>query len=152
VSRTLVTNKKALFNFDIQDSYEAGLVLEGWEVKSLKNGNGSLDGSYLKEKNGEMFLIGSNVGLWKYGYNLEDQEQDRDRKVLLNKSQIQRLNKSSKEKGFTIVPVKIYENNRNLIKLDVALAKGKKNYDKRKKKKEKDLKRRVEEERKQYNF
>jgi SsrA-binding protein len=150
--KIIASNKKAYFNFEIIEVFEAGIILEGWEVKSVKANKIDIGSAYIKERAGELFLVNSNIPTWKYGFEKEKNTQQRDRKLLLHKNQIRKIVSSLKEKGVTIVPLEVYQSDSGLIKVTVALARGKKKYDKRSKLKEKDLKRRVEIERKKYNF
>jgi SsrA-binding protein len=150
--RIIASNKKAYFNFEIIEAFEAGIILEGWEVKSVKANKIDIGSAYIKERSGELFLLGSNIPTWKYGFEKAKAMQLRDRKLLLHRNQIGKITAALKEKGVTVVPLEVYQSDSGLIKVTVALARGKKKYDKRSKLKEKDLKRRVEIERKKYNF
>jgi SsrA-binding protein len=149
--KILTSNKKAYFNFDILDKLEAGIILEGWEVKSIKQGRMSLDSSYIKEEKGGFFLINSKVPKYKFSDASVNMVEDRQRKLLLNKREIISLNSQSKQEGATIVPLEIIQNDKGLIKVIVALVKGRKKFDKRNVLKEKDMKRRIDTERKKYN-
>jgi SsrA-binding protein len=128
--KTFAENKKAYFNYDIIERFEAGLVLNGQEVKSIKLGRMTLDGSYVVLKNEEPFLIGAKVPPYQpknapAGYDVE-----RSRKLLLAKKEILYLIRKTSHKGLTLMPLKVYSNNAK-IKLEFGLAKGKKKYDKR---------------------
>lgn len=148
----LSSNKKAYFDYDVLDKIEAGISLFGWEVKSIKNGSMSLAGSYIIFKNGEVFLTGSYVPSWKFSPKVSKEIEQRERKLLLNKSEINNLENKAKQSGNSVVPLEVYKNNGGIIKVQIGLVKGKKKFDKRKKLKERDLKRRVDTERKEYNF
>jgi SsrA-binding protein len=137
---TLANNRKALHNYSIEDHVEAGLVLAGHEVKSIRGGQASLDGAYVTIRNGEAFLRNAYVGKYKQAANLEGYDESRERKLLLNKKEIIRLQDRTKEKGLTLVPLQLYTSNRR-IKLKVGLGRGKKQYDKRETIKKKELKR-----------
>lgn len=150
--RLLYNNKKAYHDFDIKKEYEAGIVLEGWEVKSMKAMKVSLKGSYIKPDGNELYLVGATVKKWDSGYDKSLQEQARERKLLLHKNQIKQIENSSKQSGFTVVPLELYTNDRGKIKLRIGIGKGMKKYDKRAKLKHKDMKRRIDEERKNYNY
>jgi len=131
---TLILNKKASYDYTLLDKFEAGLVLFGHEVKSLRAGQGSLKGSFisLRTKNGkpELFLIGSQISLYKQAGQIPDYNQTRERKLLLKNQEIRHLIGKTREEGLTLIPLKIYTNH-SFLKLEFALAKGKKQYDKR---------------------
>ena len=130
----LILNKKASYDYTLLDKFEAGLVLFGHEVKSLRAGQGSLKGSFisLRTKNGkpELFLIGSQISLYKQAGQIPDYNQTRERKLLLKNQEIRHLIGKTREEGLTLIPLKIYTNH-SFLKLEFALAKGKKQYDKR---------------------
>jgi SsrA-binding protein len=128
-------NKKARFNYELLDSYTAGIQLTGPEVKAIREGKVSFNDSYCMIENGEVFLKKLHISV-KDG---DEKAVLRDRKLLLNKSEIKKLEKGIKEKGLTIVPTAVFVNKTGLIKANIALAKGKKNYDKRESIKKKDL-------------
>ncbi|MDP3731288.1 MAG: SsrA-binding protein SmpB [bacterium] len=124
------TNPKAGFDYNIIESFEAGLELAGQEVKSIKNGKVSIKGAYVKIINGEAWLMGAIVSPYQAGNVPADYDQQRNRRLLLKKSELQYLQTKSQELGLTLVPVKIY-GKKNLVKLEIGLARGKKKYDKR---------------------
>jgi len=142
----LIINKRANFDYEILAKYEAGMVLFGHEVKSMREGNTSLKGSYLSFKNSktggipEIYLIKASVSLYKKASTVTDYDPERERKLLLKKSEINRLVGKVKEQGLTLVPLKIYTKN-SFLKLEFGLARGKKKYDKRASIKKKDLER-----------
>lgn len=139
--KVIALNKKASYDYFLFDSYEAGLVLEGSEIKSIRNGNVNLKDSYVQIKNGEAYIINMHIANYeKAGLFLPSTT--RSRKLLLNKLEINRIDSKVKEKGFTIVATKVYLKN-GLAKLEIALAKGKKNYDKRETEKIKDINRNI---------
>ncbi|HEV8601218.1 MAG TPA: SsrA-binding protein SmpB [Patescibacteria group bacterium] len=140
---TLANNRKAFHNYSIDDTFEAGLVLAGHEAKSAKNGQASLTGAYVTIRAGEAFLRNAHIGKYKYASGLEGYDENRDRKLLLHKQEIIRLQSKSREKGLTLIPLELYTK-KNFIKLRVGLAKGKKQYDKRESIKAKESKRRVD--------
>lgn len=150
--KSITNNKKAYFDYEIKEKIEAGIVLEGWEVKSIKNFKISLAGSYIKEVNGEIYLIGSQISAYKQGRSKTKEEENRDKKLLLKKREALNLIQKAKEQGYTIVPLEVYINNGGIIKVSIGLAKGKKKFDKREKLKRQDLQRRVQSERKHYNL
>ena len=130
----LILNKKASYDYTLLDKFEAGLVLFGHEVKSLRVGQGSLKGSFisLRSQNGkpEFYLIGSQISLYKQAGQIPDYNQTRERKLLLKNQEIRYLIGKTREEGLTLIPLKIYTNH-SFLKLEFALAKGKKQYDKR---------------------
>jgi len=132
----LAENKSALFNYSLVERIEAGVILKGWEVKSIKTKRVSLKESYIIIKNSRVWLIGSHVARWP-GANINSDLEYRDRELLINKREIKELLEGVKIKGQTIVPLNIHLF-KNRIKLDIALAKGKKLYDKRSVIKERD--------------
>lgn len=150
--KVLASNKKAYFDFDILENVVAGISLVGWEVKSIKAGRLSLNGAYIKSQGSEMFLEGVSVQPLKYAQNSSKNETTRKRKLLLTKRQISLLSASAKQAGNTLVPLEIIENDKGLVKVNLALVKGRKKYDKRQKLKEKDQKRQINFERKKYNI
>lgn len=141
--KVISNNKKAFYNFFVSDLVEAGIVLEGCEVKSVRAGGASLTDSFVVVKNGEMFLKNAYIKPYEKTSSFKPDER-RTRKLLLNKSEIQKFERMVKEKGFSIVPTKIYFNNANKVKVEIGLAKGKKLYDKRQTLKEKSVKRDIE--------
>ena len=138
--KQLANNKKAFHDYFIEKKYEAGLELQGSEVKSIKQGKVSIKESFVGDRNGEMYIYGMHVTPFKEAY---DQKIDptRTRKLLLHKKEIDTLIGKKTQDGYTIVPLSVYEKN-GLVKIELALAKGKKLYDKREsiKKKEADRK------------
>jgi len=140
--KVLVKNSKAFYDYFLDDFLEAGIVLTGTEIKSLRDGGGSLSDSYVILRNEEIFLLNMHIAPYKSG-NLFNHEPLRTRKLLLNKKEILKYAKAVKEKGLTIVPTKIYLL-RGRAKIEIALAKGKKNYDKREAIKAKDQARKLD--------
>lgn len=141
-SSELVSNRKARHNFEILETWEAGIVLTGTEVKSLRDHGGSLQEAYIRVKAGELWLMKSHIAPWKYG-NIHNHEETRERKLLMHKKEIQRLKAATQEKGLTIVPLALYLKG-GKIKVSLGTAKGKTGLDKRKSLKEKDEKRRMQ--------
>jgi SsrA-binding protein len=139
----LAVNKRASFDYEVLDKYEAGIVLFGYEVKAVRAGNVNLKGSYitfLAGKNGlpTPFLTNAHISLYKYASTVKDYDPTRPRKILLKAKQIKHLMGKKREQGLTIVPLRIYTKSR-FLKLEFALARGKKKYDKREDLKKKDL-------------
>jgi len=139
-----ISNKKAYFNYEITRKYEAGLKLIGSEVKSIKGGKGTLTGSYVKfDKSGELWLIGFCVPRYLKTSNTADYDESRPKKLLLNKHELSGLYRNISQKGMTIAPLKLYIK-RNLIKLSIGLAKGKKKHQRKAEVIEKEIKRKIE--------
>ena len=136
----VVSNKKARFEYEIVDKIEAGIALVGSEVKSLRAGNADLSGSYARLINGECFLVGCKIDQYfEASYNNHDPS--RQRRLLLHKAQIRKLRSKLDQRGFTLVPMKIYFNDRGIAKVELALASGKRKHDKRAAIKEREQKR-----------
>jgi len=128
-NRTLAENRKARHDFFIEEVYEAGIELIGIEVKSIRMGKVNLKESYAEIKNGEMFIVGMHISPYEMG-NIFNRDPLRDRKLLLHKEEILKLQQLSQRDGYTLIPLSLYLKN-GRVKLSVAVAKGKKNYDKR---------------------
>jgi len=128
--KILAENRKARFDYEILEKFEAGMVLIGQEVKSIKSGRMSLKGSYVTLKNEEPYLIGANIPPYQPKNAPSDYEPEKPRKLLLNKSEIKHLIGKTKEKGLTLVPLKVYTK-KGKIKLEFGTAKGRKKADKR---------------------
>ena len=135
-------NKKALFNYEVLERFEAGLVLFGQEVKSIKTGHINLSGSYVTFNRNEPFLVGVKVPPYQPNNAGADFGEERQRKILLNKKEIDYLMGKTKVKGFSLIPLKIYEKS-GRIKLEFGLAKGKRKYDKKEKIKKRDVDREI---------
>ena len=146
---TYAENRKAYHDYEIIEKYEAGVILEGHEVKAVKTGKISILGSYVKILNSEAFLIGATISPYQPKNTPGDYDPERTRKLLLNKKEIAGLIGKSKEKGLTIVPLKVYDR-RGKIKLEIGLAKAKKKHDKREVLRKKEEKRKIERTLKQY--
>ena len=140
---TFVSNKKARFDFEILDTFEAGIVLLGTEVKSIKKGQGKLEGSHVVIRGGEAFLVNASIPAFQKANTGSDYDPERPRKLLLNQKELKKLETEEKQAGLTIVPIKLYNKNRN-IKLEIAIVRGKKKADKRQTIKERDTKRSIE--------
>jgi len=135
-------NKKAGFDYEVLEKFEAGMVLFGQEVKSIKTGHINLSGSYVAIRGDEPFLLGVKVPPYQPNNAGGNYGDDRVRKLLLNKKEINYLIGKTKVKGFSLIPLKIYENN-GRIKLEFGLARGKRKYDKKEKIKKRDVEREV---------
>ncbi len=126
----MVTNRKARRDYNIIETFEAGIVLKGYEVKSLRAGMASLDGSYAQVVDGEVYLVGAYIKPYeKGGYAQIDPR--RRRKLLLKKHEIKRLYGRTRERGFTLIPLRIYFNDRSIAKVELALCRGKRSYEKK---------------------
>lgn len=133
-------NKKATFNYEILERFEAGMVLYGHEVKAIRRGKVSLDGSYIIVRDSELYLKGATVSHYQPANTPDNYDPERERKLLLDRSEINKLEKELNTAGLTIVPIRLYNNNRK-IKLEIALVRGKKKADKRETIKARDTKR-----------
>lgn len=127
--KLIANNKKAYHDYFIEDKYEAGLVLHGTEVKSLRQGHCSIKEAFISIDNGEIYIQHMHINPYEKG-NIFNKDPLRTRKLLLHKSEIAKLYGKSREKGYTIVPLKVYFSG-SLVKIEIALARGKKLYDKR---------------------
>lgn len=135
-----IKNKRATFDYELVELFTAGMVLTGTEIKSIRLGKASLVDTYCLIERGEMWVRNMHIAEYFYGsYN--NHVARRDRKLLLNKKELQKLTRLTKETGFTIIPVRLFLNEKGLAKLVIAVAKGKKQYDKRQSLKEKEDKR-----------
>ena len=129
-SGSVAVNKKAYHNFELVDTMEAGIELKGSEVKSLRAGHMDLDGAYARLQDGELWLVGATIAIYEQA-GIYNHEPTRKRKLLLHKAEIRRILVKLEQRGFTLVPLKVYFNARGLAKMQLALARGKRQYDKR---------------------
>jgi SsrA-binding protein len=129
--KLIANNKKAYYDYFIEEKFEAGLCLEGSEVKSIRNGNCSIKESYIKINNSEAYIIGMYIKNYEQKNTFNKLNETRERKLLLNKSEIRKLENILKDDGYTIMPLQVYLNEKGKVKLEIGSAKGKKNYDKR---------------------
>ncbi len=135
-----IKNKRATFDYDLLDTFTAGIVLTGTEIKSIRLGKASLVDTYCYLNNGELWVRNMHIAEYFYGtYN--NHQARRERKLLLTKTELRKITRLTKETGFTIIPTKLFINEKGLAKLNVAVAKGKKQHDKRQSLKEKEDKR-----------
>lgn len=137
------TNKKAKFDYELLDKFEAGIELYGQEVKSIRSGQVSLKGGYITFHDNEALLTNVHIPPYKYAGNLPNYDPERSRKLLLKRKEIEHLRGKAHEKGLTIVPISLYTRGPH-IKVEVAVAKGKKKYDKRRQIKEREIKREIQ--------
>ena len=140
--KLIANNKKARFDYFIEDTYEAGIVLHGTEVKSLRMGKGSIKESFVRIENGEVFIYGLHISPYENG-NIFNKDPLRVRKLMMHKYEINKLNGKLAEKGYTIVPLQVYFKD-SLVKIEIGLGKGKKLYDKRQDIAKKDQRREAE--------
>ncbi len=138
------TNKAAYHNFKIIESYESGIVLEGDEVKSLRSGRANLKDGFARIEKGELFLYNTHISPYSFASDKKNYNATRKRKLLLHQKEIRKLIGRVTEKGFTLIPLKIYFNKRGIAKVSLALAKGKKTYDKRETLKKRDIQKEIE--------
>ena len=142
-------NRKAFHDYEILEKYETGLVLEGHEVKAIRNGKISILGSYIQIIDSETFLIGATIAPYQPKNTPKNYDPEKSRKLLLNKKEVVSLIGKSKERGLTIIPLKVYDK-KGKIKLEIGFAKAKKKYDKRISIRKKEEKRKIERDLKQY--
>ena len=128
--KIVANNKKARFDFFIEDIFEAGIVLTGTEIKSIRQGKVSINESYAKVRDGEIFILGMNISPYEQG-NIFNVDPWRERKLLLSKREIRKIDEINRLKGKTIIPLRVYINERGLAKVQIGIGTGKKNYDKR---------------------
>ncbi len=148
--KLIAENRKAYHDYFVEDTYEAGIVLVGCEVKSIRQGAVNLRDSFAVIKNGEVFVVGMHVAPYKMGsyYNADSK---RNRKLLLNKSEIRKLKAKVEQKGYTLIPLKIYFKDA-LVKVELGVCKGKELHDKRETIKRKEEDRKLDRIKKEYNF
>ena len=135
-----IKNRQASFEYEFLDKYIAGLVLQGTEIKSIKEGKVNLQDGYCYFSNGELFVKSINISPYAQGTHY-NHEPTRERKLLLKRSEIKKLESKVEEKGLTLIPLRLFINERGYAKLEIVLAKGKKTFDKRQSIKERDVKR-----------
>jgi SsrA-binding protein len=139
---SLIQNKKAYFNYEILDKIEAGIELLGFEVKSLKKGQGSLEGSHIVIRGNEAFVVNMQIPPYQPANTPPDYDPLRNRRLLVTKKEIGRLSEEENQKGLTIIPISVYNKGRKL-KIEVAIVRGKKKYDKRESIKKRDTEREI---------
>ena len=136
----LIDNRKANYNYFLLEEYVAGIVLEGCEIKSIRNRDANMSDSYCTFVGNELIIKNMHISPYKNsGFTYKDYDPKRDRKLLLTKRELRKLQKDVQAKGYTIVPVNLYTNDKGLVKLTIAMAKGKHTYDKSQTIKERDL-------------
>jgi SsrA-binding protein len=137
--RVIASNRKAFFNYEIFEKAEAGMVLRGSEVKSIREGGFNFKDSFVEFRGGELFLVGCRIGPYSHG-NIQNHDEERTRKLLLHKREILKLGGKATERGYTIIPLRAYYKN-GKVKVEIGLARGKKSHDKRESIKRKDIER-----------
>jgi SsrA-binding protein len=140
VKQVNILNKRAKFDYEIIDKYSAGMVLTGTEIKSIRLGKAQIAESFCEFNNGELFAINTYIEEYAFGNQFNHRARS-ERKLLLNKKELKTLSRSVETKGLTIVPLRLFTNEKGLAKLEIGLCKGKKTYDKRESLKEQDTKR-----------
>lgn len=138
-----IRNKKAKFLYEILDTYTAGIQILGTEIKSIRNNNASLTEAYCTFIGNELFIKNMHIAEYELG-GYVNHEPRRDRKLLLNRQELNKLEKKIKERGFAIIPLSLFTNSKGLVKIDIALTRGKKQFDKREDIKQKDNKRELD--------
>jgi len=145
----LASNRRAFHDYEILETYEAGIALTGTEIKSLREHGASLQEAYVKIFQNEAYLIGSHIAPYRFG-NIYNHEERRDRKLLLHRYEIKKLKKAIQEKGLTLIPLTMYLNQKGICKVKIGIAKGKKLHDKRASLQAKEEKRNVQREMKSH--
>ncbi len=148
-NKNVTVNRKAYHDYEIISKHEAGLVLLGTEVKAVREGRVNLKDSYIDVKSGQAILIGTHIGQYSNA-NLNNHETERPRKLLLHRREINKFLQKVMVKGVSIIPLKMYFNEKGRLKVEIAIARGKRSYDKKNAIKEKDIKREVDRELKNY--
>ncbi|MDA7818409.1 SsrA-binding protein SmpB [Sulfurimonas sp.] len=141
MGETIAKNKKAYHDYFIEEKFEAGLVLQGSEVKGIRANRVNLKDSFIRFVNGEAFLFNAHIGRLETTHHYYTHEERGSRKLLLHKKQLLKMKKAIEKDGFTVVPLQLYFNSRNLAKIQIGIAKGKQLHDKRQDLKDKDQKR-----------
>lgn len=138
-----IQNKRAKFEYNLLDKYVAGLQLSGTEIKSIRNSKANLNDSFCSFKGNELFIVGMHINEYEFG-NYANHQPKRDRKLLLNRQELDKISKKLKDVGLTIVPLRLFINDKGWAKIEIAVAKGKKLHDKRNTIKDRDIKRDID--------
>lgn len=144
MGETIANNKKAFHDYYIEEKFEAGIVLKGSEIKAIRAGRVNLKDSFIRIDNGEAVLFNAHIGLLETTHHYYRHEERGARKLLLHKKEILKLERSVQREGLTIVPLSMYFNQKNIVKIEIGIAKGKQLHDKRQDLKEKDMKRDID--------
>jgi len=147
--KTITVNKKALHNYETLEKHEAGMVLMGSEVKSIREGHVNLKDAYVDIRGGEAFLLNAHISPYSNA-NINNHEPERERKLLLQRREINKLGQKVKERGLSIVALRLYFNPKGYVKVEIGLAKGKRVWEKKQKIKERDIRREVDRDLKHY--
>lgn len=142
--KSIAKNKKAYFDYFIQEKFEAGIVLKGSEVKALRDGRVNLKDSFIRFVKSEAFIFNMHIGRLETTHHFYAHEERGSRKLLLHKKEIEKMIKAVERDGYTVVPLEIYFNDKNIVKVEIAIVKGKQLHDKREDLKQKDMKRDIE--------
>lgn len=148
--KIIIQNKKALFDYEIAYSVEAGIVLTGDEVKSLRGNRGSLNGSFATVKDNELYLLNCNIPVYSHAYQKDDDLATRTRKLLLHRGELNKLMGEISKKGMTILPLKVYFNGKGRVKVELGIGKHRKAHNKKELLKERDIARETRRELKKY--
>lgn len=140
-NQDLVSNRRAAYNYEILETFEAGIALQGTEIKSLRNNGGSLQEAYVKVVDNQLWLVGCNIAPYRFG-NIHNHEEKRERRLLMHKREIEKFRTATQEKGLTLIPLAFYLKD-GRVKVRIAIAKGKKTFDKRESIKDRDDKRQL---------
>lgn len=144
MGETIAKNKKAYHDYEILEKFEAGLVLKGSEVKAIRAGRVNLKDSFVRFVKGEAFLFNAHIGLLSTTHHYYGHEERGERKLLLHKKEIVKMTAAVEKDGLTVVPLQMYFNRKNIVKIQIGIGKGKKQHDKRNDLKEKDMKRDIQ--------
>jgi|SRR5690606_12951811 len=145
-----ILNRRARFEYEILDTYVAGIVLKGTEIKAIREGKASIAESFCEFQRGELFVVNMTIQEYSYSQNFNHSPRS-DRKLLLNRNELRRLEREVRNTGMTIIPLKLFTNEKGLAKLEIGLARGKKQYDKREAIKERESKRQLGRIKKSFN-
>ena len=149
--RVVATNRKAKRDYEILETYEAGIELRGTEVKSIREGRININDSFVRAKDGELFLVGAHISPYHHGTAF-NHDPLRQRKLLLHRKEIDRIISRIRESRLTVIPLRVYFNKRGKVKVEIAVARGRKAYEKKQKLKEKDIEREMKAELKKWRY